>query len=119
VKVVYVAGPFSALTPEGVEAHIQAAEEWGRQIADLGAVPLVPHSIGRHMQQIQNYAWWTDATLELMDRADAVFFLPGWTESPGSRGEHAVATRNDQPVFYDLESLKDWLDAADVPTGVV
>ena len=46
MPVVYVAGPFRAKDGWMIAENVHRAEAAGRQIASMGAMPLVPHAIG-------------------------------------------------------------------------
>lgn len=107
MKLVYVAGPFSAPDRQGVERNIRAAEELGLEVAKLGLFPVVPHSNTSHpdYETAQPYQFWIDGTLELLRRCDAVVCVAGWERSSGARGECAEALRIGLPVFERLEDL--------------
>ncbi len=36
---------------------------------------------------------------------------PDWLGSSGARKEHAAAEREGQPIFYDTEALRNWLES--------
>lgn len=113
--VIYVAGPFRA--PDGweVACNVHRAEQAGREVARLGAVPLIPHSIGARMAGTETDVYWIRATLELMHRADAVLVLPGYEQSIGTLGEIKEARSAGLPLFLpvsdhpDFDSLRDWI----------
>ena len=109
IDLVYVAGPYSAPTPAERAANIEAAWTVGYQVASLGAYPVVPHMNTAHMDDLQDWQWWIDATLELMLRCNAVLMMEGWEASRGARGEEAAAKRFEIPVFYKIEDLADWI----------
>lgn len=109
MRVVYVAGPYTGADGWIVACNVHRAEALGREVARLGAAPLIPHSIGARMSGTESYEYWCAATLEMMRRCDAVVFTPDWHDSKGARGEHAEAVRLGLPVFYTLESLSTWL----------
>jgi hypothetical protein len=113
IKLVYVAGPFSAKTREGVEANILAAAKLGVEVAKLGACPWVPHANTAlpEYEHVQPYRFWIDATERQRQLCDAMIMLPNWRASSGAREEHAAAVAQGQPIFYDLESLATWLRA--------
>lgn len=115
MRVVYVAGPFRAPDGWGVACNVHRAEEAGREVARLGAVPLIPHSIGARMAGTETDFYWIRATLELMRRADAVLVLPGYEQSIGTLGEIEEARSAGLPLFLpvsdrpDFDSLRDWI----------
>lgn len=108
IDLVYVAGPYSAPTKAGRAANIKAAWLVGCQVATLGVYPVVPHMNTAHMDDLQDWQWWIDATLELMLRCNAVLMMEGWEKSRGARGEEAAAKRFGIPVFYKIEDLAAW-----------
>lgn len=112
MKLVYVAGAFSASTRAGVEQNIAHAEEWGIRVAQIGAMPIVPHANTSHRdyELIQPYPFWIEGTKELLRRCDAVLLIPGWEKSSGARGEREEALRLVIPVFEELSLLRMWLD---------
>jgi hypothetical protein len=112
LKLIYVAGPFSAPTREGVEHNIKSAVIDGLQIARLGGVPVIPHSMTSdpEFERVQPNEFWIDGTLELMKRCDAVFMGPGWWSSKGARKERVVAGDLGLPIFDTFPQLKEWLN---------
>ena len=108
MKVIYIAGPFSGANAWEVEKNVREAEVLGMQVAELGAAPLVPHSIGRFYNGTLTYQFWIKATLALMLKSDGVLFTPRWKESAGATAERKEAERF-MPVFDTLEDLELWL----------
>ena len=108
---IYVAGPFSAPTREGVEANILRAALRGVEVAKLGACPVVPHSNTSlpQYETVQPYEFWIEATLALMHRCDALLTVSGWEASSGARGEVTAMMRSGKPVFHNLGTLAEWL----------
>lgn len=98
-EVVYVAGPYRATTPWGVEQNVRRAEEVALELARRGYVPLCPHTMYRFFDGQCDDAFWLGGTLELMRRCDLVVMVDGWEASQGSRGEHAEAKRLRIPVL--------------------
>lgn len=114
MRLIYVAGPFSAPTRQGVEANIRRAELLGVEVAKLGACPIVPHCNTSHpeFEKVQPYEFWIDATMEMLRRCDAIILADGWEASSGARGEQADAEKRGQPIFYDVPSLAAWLESS-------
>jgi hypothetical protein len=90
MKVVYVAGPFSAPTAWGIAENVRAAERYGLAVARLGAMPLIPHANTAHFHGEGDDHVWIEGTLELLRRCDAAVFIPGWVTSRGSQSEWDV-----------------------------
>ncbi len=106
MKLVYVAGPFSAKTREGIEANIRRAEDVGIEIARGGDFPVIPHAntARPEFERVQDYPFWIEGTLELMRRCDEVVMVPGWEDSKGARGERTEALAMGLPVSYWVRS---------------
>jgi hypothetical protein len=51
-----------------------------------------------------------DGDLEILRRVDAIFMLPGWENSEGSKGELALAITLGLPVYDQLEDVPDGRD---------
>jgi hypothetical protein len=98
---VYVAGPYTADTPEGVEENCRRAREVGAELAKCGPniFPVIPHQTGRDIEHIGDYRFWIEGTVELMRRCDVVYVCPGWEGSRGTLGEIAEAERLGIPVI--------------------
>lgn len=110
MRLVYIAGRFSAPTREGIEANIRAAEDVGIEVARMGLFPVIPHANTARSEfgDVRPYEFWIRGTLMLMRACDLVLMLDGWEQSRGACGEHAEAKRSLMPVFYSLEQLKQW-----------
>lgn len=64
MKLIYVAGPYTAPTRDGVEANIAAAERVGIVIAKLGGMPVIPHANTAHpeFEHIGTSEFWYEGT---------------------------------------------------------
>jgi hypothetical protein len=105
MRVIYIAGPYRASTPYGVERNIRRAEAMMLLVAELGYVALCPHTMTRYLDGTFSDEYWLEATLELMRRCDAVVLCNGWEHSEGTRGEVAEAERLGLPVHTSYYSL--------------
>lgn len=110
---VYVAGPFSAPTREGVEQNIARAVARGLQVAALGAMPVCPHANTSHpdYERLQPYQFWIAGTLELLKCCRALITVHGWEASSGARGEVEWMLEVERPVFHKRAQLKAWLES--------
>lgn len=119
MRVIYIAGPYSGADGWEIACNVHRAEALAREVARLGAAPLVPHSIGARMAGTETYEYWCAATLEMMRRCDAVLFTDDFGRSSGARGEKAEAEKLGIPCFYAVEALKLWLCAETTIMGCV
>jgi hypothetical protein len=112
MKLIYIAGRFSAETRAGVERNIAAAEDFGVIVARLGGFPVVPHANTSRpeYEQVQPYQFWIAGTMLLLERCDAVVTVPGWRDSKGATGEVERAKELGMPVFHGVQCR----DGADI-----
>lgn len=111
MKLVYVAGRFRGPDSWAVHRNVQAALAVGFEVARIGGVPVIPHSMYQAFDRTLTDDYWLAATLEHLRRCDAVMLVPGWTESRGAMAEQEEAARLGMPTFsagaYDV--LHAWL----------
>ena len=112
MRVIYIAGAFTAPDRWQLEANVRRAEEAALDVATHGGVPLCPHAMYRNYDGTRTAAYWYEATEELLRRCDAILLLEGWEESKGSVAEKKLAEQLGLPVFFDQFSyvpLADWI----------
>lgn len=108
LEVIYVAGPFSAPTPEGVYSNVMAALAFGQQVRAMGFIPLVPHvAILPTGNTEADYEAALAECFELLSRSDALVLMPTWRKSPGAMREREFAERLGLPIFEALEALQE------------
>jgi hypothetical protein len=110
MKVVYVAGPFRGPNSWEIEENIRRAERLALEVWRLGAAALCPHTNTRFFQGAAEDSVWLDGDLELLYRCDAILMTPDWRRSSGATAEHDFAVKHRKVVFYDMDTLKDWLN---------
>jgi nucleoside 2-deoxyribosyltransferase len=111
LKIVYVAGPITAPTPEEVAGNVEVARRAAKEIWRMGAYALVPHlnsPMGLFDGEVTNEEIYL-ADLEMLERCDAVFLLPNWENSRGANYERAWAEYHTMPIFESLAALEKWL----------
>lgn len=111
MKVIYVAGPYRAETPWQVEQNVRRAEGYALGIAQLGAMPLCPHTMARFFDGQCDDQFWLDGTAELLKRCDAMFVVPYIGQSVGTESEIEIAQAMSMHRFGDIMILKAWLEA--------
>lgn len=109
IPVIYVAGPYSAEDPWGVEKNVRAAEDACYELEALGACVVCPHTNTRFQDKRTPYEQKIRTTLAAMRRCDAVFFLRYWYLSSGARGEHEEAKQRRMVLLFDMLDAGKWI----------
>lgn len=99
MPLVYVAGPFTADNAWNIEKNIRNAEEWILPLAQMGCVPVVPHTLYRYFTGTMTPEFWYEATADILARCHAVLLIDGWTKSLGAKAEKQRAEDMGFSVF--------------------
>jgi len=102
IKIIYVAGPYRAKTPERVRMHISQAKATAVLLAEKGWYPVTPHLNTAEFEQLAPWLtdqFYLDGTAELMSRCDAVCLVPGYEFSEGTAEEIDIARKLGIPVY--------------------
>lgn len=106
MKLIYIAGPYSAPAAAARLRNVQEAREVAdlinRVYGDL-ACAVVPHFLSAGIEDSLSPERWYAATLEVLRRCDAVVLTARWAESTGAREERAEAYRRGMPVFQEAD----------------
>jgi nucleoside 2-deoxyribosyltransferase len=108
MKLVYVAGPYRAGTPQGVELNIAVARRVGILVAISGNYPVIPHSNTSKFEDLipsLGDEFWLEGTMELMRKCDCVVLCPGWEHSSGTRAEIREAQTLGIPVYRTVYNM--------------
>ena len=112
MKVVYVAGPYSAPNSWEREQQIRKAEQLSLQLIDAGAFPICVHTMARfwfgRVPEEQAIAW----GIALLHPSDAVVLVEGWQQSNGTLAEMGEASKHNIPVYDGIEAFHN-----DLPLG--
>lgn len=110
MKLIYIAGPFTDTKWWRVLQNIRRAENMALKVAELGAMPVCPHTMTGNFWGLQTEQFWYDGTLKLLSVCDAVFFINKWLQSKGSVGEYHEARRLEIPMFFEENNETDKLE---------
>lgn len=113
MKVGYVAGPFRGKSHWEVHENIRRAERLALEVWQLGAACICPHTNTIHFQDAAPDDVWLEGDLVIIKRCDFVIMTPDWERSLGATAERNFALKQQIPVFYTLEPLKEWLFTQD------
>lgn len=114
MKVIYVAGPYTADSHYKIQANIATAAETAVKCWKKGWAVVCPHLNTTNFQTYYDdkFDWHTimDGDLELLRRCDAIVMITGWENSKGSRVEHEFAKDLGLPIFYGHDAVP-WLNS--------
>lgn len=104
MKLIYIAGKYSAPTPYLIKQNIEDAWRAGLIVAQCAPewFPVIPHKNTEFMDGLRPYEYFINGTLELLRRCDAILMLSGWAESAGAKAEREEARRLGLTVFNGL-----------------
>ena len=103
MKLVYLAGPYTAENDWLVFMNVVTARVWAEDVMRRGYAVYSPHA-----QNFASSMSWDDIMdrdIEVLSRCDMLVMLPGWEESRGSQMEHRYAVEHEIPIYesvYDL-----------------
>ena len=117
MKVVYLAGPYTAPTREGVEANIARAREYAMALATREIGFFCPHLNSAHFDSLVpqvGYEWWIKLYLTMLGRCNAMLVMPGSETSRGVQTEIEYARARLIHIFYpqdidDMDRVVKWL----------
>ncbi|TXH46521.1 MAG: hypothetical protein E6Q97_29490 [Desulfurellales bacterium] len=100
-KLIYIAMPYTAETPEGIARNIENARRFVRENFpfDSEFLPVIPHNTGIGVEGLGGESYWYDATESLMLACSAVVLGPGWRSSRGARNEFEAAQLGGIPAI--------------------
>jgi len=107
MKVIYVAGKYSAISEWDLEENIHHAATIARRLWLQGWATICPHMNTAHFggyRQNGSDAFknmWREGDLELVRRCDAIYMLEGWEQSEGAKQELELAKELNLDVFYE------------------
>ena len=108
MKLVYIAGPYRALSHFGVERNILDAQAAALAVIAHGKrigedwFPVIPHSMtyGIAQKMPMTDKFWLKGTMTLLRQCDAVAVFGDWHDSEGTRAELREAVSLDLPIYY-------------------
>ena len=108
MKVVYRAGPYGGKNFAEIEQHIVTAEVYAVKLWNLGYGVFCPHLNTAHFEVKAKApeSAYKEFDLRMLEACDAVFVLPGWMDSAGTKAEMARAREIGLPVINDLQDLQ-------------
>lgn len=106
MKRIYVAGKLSDGHIEYVK-HLHRMLIWAEKIRKLGFAVFIPglDFLSGVVIGDLNYSDYFNGSQPWLDVSDAVFLVPGWESSEGTKKEIERATKQGIPLYRELETL--------------
>ena len=103
MKILYVAGPYSAPGDNDKFNNIITARYIARTLWLRGWGVICPH-LNTAWMDSPDLAWdqFMAGDLEMLSRSDAIYMLPGWEDYRGANVEHEKAKTLGMPIYYTL-----------------
>jgi hypothetical protein len=106
---IYVAGPYSAKSPEQIEDNVRRAIDLGEELLKFGVVPFIPHLT--HFwdkYSSKTHDEWLTIDLVVLEKCDGLIRLPG--NSVGADIEVEFCRQKEIPFFIlpniELDTIK-------------
>lgn len=109
MKCVYVAGKLNDTACQYIQ-HLRRMVIWADKVKRCGVAVFVP-GIDILMGLIcgeYEYPDYFDNSQPWLERADAVFLVPGWETSKGTKREVKLAKKLGIPIFDTIPKLRKW-----------
>ena len=110
MKTIYIAGPFRGVDGFAVYKNVVRAEGLMHELIgaalDQGTpvAVLCPHSMTVHLDRTFDDNYWLAATMEWLDRSDAILMLPEWEKSMGSTDKRRRAITTGKAVLSNVQT---------------
>jgi nucleoside 2-deoxyribosyltransferase len=110
---IYISGPYSADTREGIQANIDRAKAVAEVLLRMGHAVICPHMNTAHLGETVNLSHdqWITMDMEMLCRCDAVTVLPNWKASKGTVAEVDYAEELGIPLYFLSDN---WMSDVDL-----
>lgn len=113
--ILYVAGPYSSDSVDGVTVNIKKAAEISQHLWDEGFTVICPHTNTAHFTHDKtSYEDYIEGCLCMVARCDGVVLTNTWSESEGARREKERADLLNIPTFnlntITFDTIKGYFD---------
>ena len=108
MKVIYIAGKYTAPDQKTRKKNIKNAEETAKAVWKRGMAAICPHLNTKNWDNLLDTEEFLEGYFSIVKKCDAVLMLNGWKDSTGAEAEHWLATTYNVPVFYSVNELDSW-----------
>lgn len=109
---VYTAGKYTSENRTSIIDNIEIARNYGMHLLESKIfAPIVPHTLTAFWDEYNSnlsYELFMKMYFNIIRQSDAMFVLPNWATSEGTKREKEFARSLDKPMFYDVEGMIKW-----------
>jgi hypothetical protein len=99
----FISGAYSGRSPSEVEDNLSRATQVVKEALKAGWVPVCPNVFWHPFADLQEYDFWLEAALDLLEECDVLVLVPGWENSSGVLREVELAKDLGIPVINASE----------------
>lgn len=99
--IIFISGPFRG-KPNiewNRQQNVRAAEAASLFVWRNGGIAICPHKNTEHFDGAADDSIWLDGDLQILQRCDGIYLIPGWESSSGARSEFEFAARRSLMVM--------------------
>lgn len=111
IKVIYVAGPYTADTKEQKQLNLDKSEELAKSLTLFGYSCIIPHKLTAFWDYDENFIDWKESDwlnrccFPILKKCDALILTEGWQKSSGCLKEIDFCTNNNIPIYKSIKQL--------------
>lgn len=108
MRIIYIAGPYTAQTSEDILANVERARSAATALARRSIGFYCPHTMSAGMDATvpdQPMEFWYAMDLAFLPVCSEMLMLQGWERSVGATREHVAAQRAGMPIYYSLDEV--------------
>jgi hypothetical protein len=102
----FISGAYSG-TPQEIEHNIAEARLVVEKVLVVGWIPTCPNVYWHTFAEYQDYDFWLEAALKLLEDCDVLVLVPGWENSSGAGKEVIRARLLGIPILL-AEHFEEW-----------
>lgn len=107
MRMIYIAGAYSAFNNETIMENIKLAIHAGESVYKLGYIPVIPHFFHWwDFEYPKQYEEWMTICLSVIDHCQGVYRMPNSISKGADREVQYAQTVLKIPVFYELSRLE-------------
>jgi hypothetical protein len=105
-QMIYISGKYSSDDPDSVRDNTGKAIEAVVKIIEKGHTPCSPHLMFPDLGDKFDSPVLQLLGLNVLEKCDAVYFLPGYRQSSGAMSEYRYAINHNKETYFDIDQIK-------------